>query len=225
MATPVLEEPGGYTKVGLQQKLDPRRTTASRQKMVWEIWALFWSNTFSFSVFASHLLTAMFLFLFTHPQAIEDVDEFVTSSQQIWRNVALHHLLTNGSSALQWMGAVRMRVQPADTNITITHTTPVFQSHNFLWIENMCVSNKHVNWRTGVMWSTYGLLWCFMSCLDSTVGITAEDPLVSKWCNVQFLQNKLIYILDGLRPGEYIFRIFLFWVNYSFNLFLPCFLL
>ncbi len=28
---------------------------------------------------------------------------------------------------LQWMGAVRMRVQTADKNITIIHTTPVHQ--------------------------------------------------------------------------------------------------
>ncbi len=31
---------------------------------------------------------------------IQDIDEFVSSSEQIWRNVALHHLLTNGSSAV-----------------------------------------------------------------------------------------------------------------------------
>ncbi len=35
-----------------------------------------------------------------NPQAIQDVDEFVSSSEQIWRNVALHHLLTNESSAV-----------------------------------------------------------------------------------------------------------------------------
>ncbi len=35
---------------------------------------------------------------YTHPQAIRDVDEFVSSCEQIWRNVALHHLLTNVSS-------------------------------------------------------------------------------------------------------------------------------
>ncbi len=29
--------------------------------------------------------------------------------------------------ALQWMGAVRMRVQTADKNTTIIHTTPVHQ--------------------------------------------------------------------------------------------------
>ncbi len=37
---------------------------------------------------------------FMHRQAIQGVDEFVSSSEQIWRNVALHHLFTNGSSAV-----------------------------------------------------------------------------------------------------------------------------
>ncbi len=40
--------------------------------------------------FSEHLLT----------QAIQDVDEFVSSCEQIWRNVALHQLLTYGSSAV-----------------------------------------------------------------------------------------------------------------------------
>ncbi len=57
---------------------------------------------------------------FTHPQTIQDVDEFVSSSEQILRNLALHHLIT-----LQWMGAVTMRVQTADKSITIM--TPVHQ--------------------------------------------------------------------------------------------------
>ncbi len=39
-----------------------------------------------------------------------------SSSEQIWRNLALHHLLT-----MQWMGAVRMRVKTSDKNITIIH--------------------------------------------------------------------------------------------------------
>ncbi len=29
-----------------------------------------------------------------------DIDEFVSSSEQIWRNLALHHLFINGSSAV-----------------------------------------------------------------------------------------------------------------------------
>ncbi len=48
-----------------------------------------------------------------HPQDMQDVDEFVSSSEL--ENLALHHLDP------QWMGAVRMRVQTADKNITIIH--------------------------------------------------------------------------------------------------------
>ncbi len=42
-----------------------------------------------------------------------DVHDFIFSSEQIWWNLALH-LLT--MDPLQWMGAVRMRVQTADRN-------------------------------------------------------------------------------------------------------------
>ncbi len=34
----------------------------------------------------------------THTQAIQDLDEFVSSLEQIWRNVALHHLLVTSES-------------------------------------------------------------------------------------------------------------------------------
>ncbi len=37
---------------------------------------------------------------FTLPQTIQDVNEFVASLEQIWSNVALNNLLTNGSSAV-----------------------------------------------------------------------------------------------------------------------------
>ncbi len=37
---------------------------------------------------------------YTHFQAIQDENEFISLSEQIWRNLALHHLLTNGSSAV-----------------------------------------------------------------------------------------------------------------------------
>ncbi len=58
------------------------------------------------------------LLKFTHPQLIQYVDEFVSSSEQIWRNLA--------SLAHQWIlcsewDAVRMKVQTADKNITIIH--------------------------------------------------------------------------------------------------------
>ncbi len=34
------------------------------------------------------------------PQAIRDADEFVSSLEQIWRSLALHHFLTNRSCAV-----------------------------------------------------------------------------------------------------------------------------
>ncbi len=37
---------------------------------------------------------------FAHPQTIQGVEELVSSSEQIWRNIALHHLLAIGSSAV-----------------------------------------------------------------------------------------------------------------------------
>ncbi len=36
----------------------------------------------------------------SHPQAIRDVEKFVINLKQIWRNVALYHLFTSGSSAV-----------------------------------------------------------------------------------------------------------------------------
>ncbi len=183
--------------------------------------------------------------------------------------------------SLQWMGAIRMRVQTADKNITIIHTTPVHQSvpceakscvsvRNFkrvfyqwyyflqfksrlvwirreictdqslitsqnsskrfdgfwcertiehglfhwrklyygLWTGNLARSNglnvkslmtdlfltimqlftsQDIKCWTGV---TCGLLWCFYQFGLSfwRHPFTAEDPLVSKWCNAKFLQ-------------------------------------
>ncbi len=42
-----------------------------------------------------------------------------------------------------------------------------------------------------VMWITCGLLWCFYQLFGLSFWrhpFTAADPLVSKWCNVKFLQ-------------------------------------
>ncbi len=40
---------------------------------------------------------------FTHPQIIQDVDEFVSSSEKIRRNLALHNLPTNVSICTEWV--------------------------------------------------------------------------------------------------------------------------
>ncbi len=46
---------------------------------------------------------------------------------------------------------------------------------------------QDVNWWTGVVWITWGLLWCFYQLFGLSFWrhpFTAEDPLVSKWCKV-----------------------------------------
>ncbi len=52
-------------------------------------------------------------------------------------------------------------------------------------------ASQDVNWWTGVVWILCGLLRCFYQLFGLSFWrhpFTAEDPLVSKWCNVKFLQ-------------------------------------
>ncbi len=76
------------------------------------------------------------------PRDIQDVDELVSSSEQIWRNVA--YFTCSSVDALQWMGAVRIRVQTADKNITLIHTTPVYQWMSGEGKSYMIVRNKFI---------------------------------------------------------------------------------
>ncbi len=88
-------------------------------------------------------------------------------------------------------------------------------------------TSQDINWWTGVLWITCGLLWCFYQLFGLSFWrhpFTAEDPLVSKWCNATFLQtwwrNKLIYILDELRLSKYSANLH-FGGNYFFIMWRP----
>ncbi len=67
------------------------------------------------------------------------------------------------------------------------------------------------NWRTGVVWITCGLLWCFNQLFGLSFWrhpFTAEHPLVSKWCNAEFLHlcsAVETHLHLGWPEGEYIF--------------------
>ncbi len=75
-------------------------------------------------------------------------------------------------------------------------------------------------------WSHVDYLWIVVRFLSAVLfwrhPFTAEDPLVSRWCNAKFLQicsseeTKLIYILDGLWVSKVSANLH-FWVNYSFK--------
>ncbi len=67
-----------------------------------------------------------------------------------------------------------------------------------------------VNRWTGVMWITCGLLWCFYQLFVLSFWrhpFTADDPLVSKWCNAIFfeyvLMNKQPQLHLGWRKGTF----------------------
>ncbi len=53
-------------------------------------------------------------------------------------------------------------------------------------------SSKYINWWTGVVWITCGLLWCFHQLFGLSFWrhpFTAEHPLLSKWWNDKLHQN------------------------------------
>ncbi len=115
---------------------------------------------------------------------------------QIWRNVSLHHCLSNGCSAV---------------NGCRQNESPRILAKNILMMDLFqLLSSQDVNWWTGVVWITCGLLWCFYQQFGLSFWrhpFTAEDPLRRHWCNATFLQiwwrNKLILILHGLRVSTF----------------------
>ncbi len=99
-----------------------------------------------------------------------------------------------------------------------------FEVKNILMLDLFqLLSSPDVNWWTGVVWITCGLLWCFYQLFGLSFWrhpFTAEHPLLRHWCRDTFLQtwwrNKLIYISDGLRVSTFSAHVH-FWVNYSFK--------
>ncbi len=90
-------------------------------------------------------------------------------------------------------------------------------------------TSQYINWGTGVVWITCGLLWCFYQLFGLSFWrhpFTSEDPLVSKWCNAKFLQicsdDKLIYILDGMRASKFSAK-FHFWMSFTLIFCISCY--
>ncbi len=69
-------------------------------------------------------------------------NEFVSSSEQIWRTVALHHLLTNVSYAVNGCRQNESLIK----TITIIHTTPVHQLMIRVKSEKLGVYKKQINY-------------------------------------------------------------------------------
>ncbi len=71
-------------------------------------------------------------------------------------------------------------------------------ANSILWIEdslnilmNLFCTNVQLFASQDIIWFACGLLWCFYQLFGLSFWrhpFTAEDPLVSKWCNAKFLQ-------------------------------------
>ncbi len=62
--------------------------------------------------------------------------------------------------------------------------------HGFVYYKHTAFHFTRL-WWTGVMWISCGLLWCFYQLFILSFWrhpFTAEDPLLSKWCDDTFLQ-------------------------------------
>ncbi len=73
--------------------------------------------------------------------------------------------------------------------------------------------SQDINWWTGVMWFTCGLLWCFYLLFGLSFWrhpFTADDPLVSKWCNAKFPQ-----ICSDKEANSSTFRTPWLWENFQ----------
>ncbi len=80
-------------------------------------------------------------------------------------------------------------------------------SHDMVWWKTWwicflqslrCFTSQEVNWWTRVMWIACGLLWCFYQLFGLSFWwhpFTAEDPLVSKWCNCYKKTHLILYNL------------------------------
>ncbi len=59
-------------------------------------------------------------------------------------------------------------------------------------LQTQLLASLDVNWWSGVVWITCGLLWCFYQMFKLSFWrhpFIAEDPLENNWCNATFLQE------------------------------------
>ncbi len=142
----------------------------------------------------------------------------VSSSEQIWRNVALHHMLTSSNTSSSSNASSSEKAVSSGSGLRREIYTMMYfclQTQGcaiwrFLIVDdknakkksktNMTrdkiVKNKNRDMiflplQTQLNWSRVDYCDAFISCLDFHSDGThpfTEDPLVSKWCNSEFIQ-------------------------------------
>ncbi len=75
-----------------------------------------------------------------HPQASRDVDKFVSSSEQIWRNFVLHQLAHQCILCSEWVPS-----EWESKQLIKHHNNPHDSRPSVLWSDNLCVCKKQIH--------------------------------------------------------------------------------
>ncbi len=153
---------------------------------------------------------------FTHLHAIQDVDEFISSSEQIWRNYyyntcsrMLFSEWVLSSSGEKYVQMLMYRCTDTvlykyvgEFSCERTIGDGLFPWEALLWnmapyfgLNDVFVYYKHAAFHftrhTLMDWRCVDYCYVFISCFGLSFWrhpFTAKDPLVSKWYNAKFLQ-------------------------------------
>ncbi len=104
--------------------------------------------------------------------------EIVHPKLEPWNFTHLHGIQDEFVSSSEQQSFIRSHLARSKS-LKLKHFNDGFVSYKH--------ASEHINWWNGVVWITCGLLW-FLWLSFWRHPFTAEDALVSKWCNAKFLQ-------------------------------------
>ncbi len=149
-------------------------------------------------------MTFFFFFKCIYPYDIQDVDEFVSLDLKKFSGELKleNHITCSPMDPLQWMGAVRIRVQTADkkhhNNPQVIHTNPVHQLMSCIMKSCLFVRNKSIT-----KFKVLTLNCRFCPKYPSLIYTGTSQKIRISWKKfiffiVTFQKVKLSYILDSL---------------------------
>ncbi len=161
----------------------------------------------------------------TPSQAIRDVDEFVSSSEQIWRNSALHHLLTSVSSAVNgcrqnefvncaW--SVHISLLSLIRYIFLLEKAILYRGHNFFFFLNTFKMEYSFLWMIILIFVS--AVWTHSDGTHSLQRMHCWASNLMLYFSKSVLMKKQTHLHLGWREGEYVVMKIVFLVK----LFLQC---
>ncbi len=107
---------------------------------------------------------------------------------------------------MEWMGAVRMRAQTADKNITPLHSSP---SANSLWREKLCVRNKSIikkksdfNFKMLLSAKMNPPQWCFLQWKVIWSESGEKSAQIKHWLKAKTVQKRQNHKCWGILMRE-----------------------